>query len=364
MRKIKQSDDAYRCPACGLEMKPDPTSGKLSCPGCGHTENACFEDTDHVDFDFTAIENDPMLRDWGIPVKTVICPGCGAKMIAAADDGMVSCAFCATGPIIDAEESPGLRPDAVIPFKIDAAKASEKVPEWIGKRYLAPFAFKAEYAAGPLAGVYLPYWLFDAHVNASYTGQAASSYTDTEITTVTGDDHTETKSQKVKKLRWRFVSGQLEKKFSNVIFNDVQQLDAKTLEKLEPFKLNELVKFAPKYLAGYLAARGKTGLASVWNRALDYMGGNVRDDVLGIVKRGADAVGAVSTCADFTDISYKHLLLPVWIGTYRYKKKVYHIYINGQTGIILGSSPKSVLKLGLIALALAALIAAFVFFTL
>ncbi len=363
MSKSIQNNKVFKCPSCGHDMRHDPVSGRLACADCGHTENACAENADHVDFDFYAVENDPALQDWGVPVKAYMCPGCKGRMVAAAIDQVTDCAFC-SGPAAVIDESPGLHPDAMIPFKIDEAQASEKVSEWIGKRYLAPFPFKAEYATGPLTGVYLPYWSFDARVDASYTGQAASSYTDTEINTVTGSDHTETKSKKVKKLRWRFVSGKLEKKFSNVIFSDVAQLDAKTLERLEPYKLNELVKYAPKHLTGFAAARGKSGVASVWNRALDYMGSSIRDEIMDIVKRGADTVGAVNTCAEYTDISYKQLLLPVWIGSYRYKKKVYHVYINGQTGIMFGSSPKSVLKIGLIALALAAVMAAMIFIVL
>lgn len=361
MSKSIQKYEGFKCPDCGTDMKRDAATGKLSCPTCGHLENACHEDSDNVKFDFAAAENDPALQDWGVPVQTVNCQSCGGKMVVTAMEGASSCAFCASQHVIALDDRPGIRPDSIIPFKIDETKAKEHVSEWIQKRYLAPFSFKSEYASGQLIGVYQPYWSFDAQVNAGYTGQVANSYMDTEIDTVTNDERTETKKRKVKKLRWRFVTGTLDKKFKNVMFSDTMQLDIKIIEKLEPYKLNELINFSPKYLAGYAAGCCKSGLAAAWKRAQDYMGKTVRHEVRDIVRRGADALGTVNTCAEYNEISYKQLLLPAWIGTYRYKKKNYHIYINGQTGVMFGESPKSVLKIGIIAFAVLAVIAAVIF---
>jgi hypothetical protein len=92
------------------------------------------------------------------------------------------------------------------------------------------------------------------------------------------------------------------------------------------------------------------------------MGGSVREEVHSTVKRGSDVVGAVNTCATFSEIEFKKLLFPVWIGSYRYKNKNYHVYINGQTGVVFGKSPISVLKIGILALAAAAVIAALILF--
>lgn len=358
MSKSIQNQAGFKCPSCGSNMKHE--SGSLNCPDCGYLENACQENADHVTFDFIAAQNDPAMQDWGAPVKTMICSDCGAKFIVAEAEEEPICPFCASHDVTALDESPGIHPDSVIPFKINRENTNERVSDWINKRYLAPFHFKSEYAQ--LSGVYLPYWSFDAQVNAAYTGQVANRYTDTEIDTVTSDERTDTKKRTVKKLRWRFVTGTIEKTFKNVMFNDAGQPDIKMIEKLEPFKLNELVRFSPKYLAGYAVGRCKNGLEAVWKRAQSYMGDTVRKETHGIVKRGADVVGAVNTCANYSELAFKLLLLPVWIGSYRYKNKNYHIYINGQTGVTFGESPKSLLKIAMIGLAAAAVVAALILF--
>jgi len=362
MSKSIQKYESFQCPSCGSSMKHNAAERNLNCPSCGYVENACQENTDNVMFDFAGAQIDPASQDWGVSVQSVICSDCGGKVVVTATEGSLNCTFCGSQHVTVLDEAPGIHPDSIIPFKLDNSKAYERISDWINKRYLAPFPFKAEYTSGKLAGIYLPYWSFDAQVNAAYTGQAANSYTDTEIDTVTSDERTDTKKRRVKKLRWRFVTGTIEKKFQNVMFSDAAQLDAKTIEKLEPFKLNELVKYSPKYLIGYATGRCKDGIEAVWRRAQSYMGGSVREEVHSTVKRGSDVVGAVNTCATFSEIAFKKLLLPVWVGSYRYKNKNYHIYINGQTGVVCGKSPISALKIGIMALAAAAVIAALILF--
>ncbi|MDD5018591.1 MAG: hypothetical protein PHO15_10905, partial [Eubacteriales bacterium] len=87
----------------------------------------------------------------------------------------------------------------------------------------------------------------------------------------------------------------------------------------------------------------------------------IRSDIKAIIKRGCDVVGTVNVCTNYTDIKYKHMLLPVWISSYQFRGKVYNFFVNGQTGEVQGSSPKSALKISIIAVIIAAVIAALYF---
>ncbi len=350
------SGGGFKCPACGSDMTFDESTSTLSCRACGHNGYTCVENMDNVPFDFSAEEANSAISDWGEPVQTLACHTCGTKVVVSVTNTISKCSFCGSTRISTSDEPPGIRPELIVPFNIDETKVQELILAWMQKRYLAPFPFKAEYAQGQTQGVYLPYWSFDADLKATYIGQAADRYTDTEVQTVTYEDRTETKKQRVKKLRWRFVSGTLDKNFRNIIFNDAG-LDEKIIEKLEPYKLNELVRFSPKHLDPFAAAKAKNGLRTVWQRAQSYMGNVVRDDIYNILKRGSDEVGTINTCVDFNKIAYRQMLLPVWISSYRYRRDSYHVYINGQTGEIFGSSPKSILKIGIIALAVIAVAA-------
>ncbi|HBT71331.1 MAG TPA: hypothetical protein DEB37_03390, partial [Lysinibacillus sp.] len=44
------------------------------------------------------------------------------------------------------------------------------------------------------------------------------------------------------------------------------------------------------------------------------------------------------------DITYKYLMLPIWLSSFRYKEKIYRFMVNGQTGRVGGNAPISPLR--------------------
>ena len=358
----KNADEArgFKCPSCGLDMDYDETAGKARCKHCGAEEALCAEG-EKEDVDFAALETDPARQDWGFPVKTLRCAGCGAKLVVPQETTLLACPLCASSQAAETDELPGFRPDAVVPFSIDINDAGARFTRWIRRLWLAPFPLKKEYAANALSGIYIPYWSFDARTKTAYSGQAGNYFRETDQDTHTEDGKTEARPKSVKKIRWRFVSGAYEKAFSGMIYNDSEEIDGEVIKKIEPFKLNKLEKFAPKHLEGFSVQRYGAGPKSAWGRAKSFMAGRILEDVRGIVKRGSDVLGKVRVCPEYTDIRYKLMLLPLWVSSYHYKNKVYSFFINGQTGEITGKSPRSALKIFIIILAALILLAALYF---
>lgn len=358
MSKKEEIQQSFICPSCGMDMAYDTAGIQVKCAHCGTAENVC-PDGDREDRDFAALENNLSLQDWGFPVKVLRCAGCGVKLAVSAEAVLTSCPFCGvSAQIEEIDESPGIRPDTAVPFRIDANEAGSRFIRWISRLKLAPFSMKKQYAAGTLSGVYLPYWAFDTKVKTAYTGEAGSYYHDNDENTHTEDGRTEAHQKSVKKTRWRFVSGMYEKVFRGVIYNDVSIVNEAVIKELEPFKLNELEKFNARHLAGFTAQRYASGPKAIWDRAKKFMSGQILADVSSLVKRGSDVLGPVRICPEYTETQYRLMLLPVWISSYRYKDKTYGIYINGQTGEVTGSSPRSALKiLILAAICLAVLVA-------
>ncbi len=345
---MNSNTDVFYCPSCGADMAMN--KGALYCARCDRSEQVCADNTDAEDFDFAAAETE---AQWNEPLHMTRCGSCGSET-AKLGDASTFCAYCAANNLSHIEEGYGVKPGWVAPFKLTAQQASAHLDSWMKKRFLAPFPFKKEREAGSFQGVFLPYWSFGASADTAYTGQAGSYYQDTEINTASSGDRTETKNRRVRKVRWRMVSGNYDKKFSDVIFGDTSHIDAKIIKDIEPFKLSELVRYEPRFVAGYAIERYKLGLKPTWGRAKAYMGAVLRSDISAIVKRGSDITGALNICTQYSDISYKLMLLPLWVSTYRFRNRAYNVYINGQTGEIHGDAPVSALKIGIIALAMMA----------
>lgn len=349
--------ESFKCPSCGADMKFDPAKGMMHCEFCERDEEIETVNEEIEEYDFFSAEADESLNDWGAQTKTVECDNCGGKTIVPAEETTVACAFCGSPKVVSTDELPGIKPESLIPFKIDDGKAKLLFADWVKKRWLAPFALKKEYKADKMKGVYIPYWSYDTKTMSSYTGQAGDYYYTTETYTVTVDGKTETRTRQVRKIRWRFVSGTYDKEFDDIIFNDSGNVEQAIIEKIEPFHLNELVHYDPRFLAGFAAERYKNGLKAVWERAKQFMSKLIRKDIIDIIERGCDVAGMVNVSTKYTDIRFKHMLLPIWISSYQFKGKTYNFFVNGQTGEVQGKSPKSALKIGALVLVGLAIIA-------
>ena len=358
MSENLSSSESFKCPSCGADMRFDPASGRLKCDYCEREEIIDANNEDIVEYDFDSAENDDSLRDWGTHTKTIQCSNCGGTTIVPAEQRTVACSFCGSPKVLAIDELPGIKPESLIPFKIDDGSAKQLFKKWIGKRKFAPSSLKKNVRTDNLNGVYIPYWSYDTNTQSFYTGQAGDYYYVPETYTTTVNGRTETRTRQVRKIRWRFVSGTYDKSFDDIIFNDSGNVDQSIIETIEPFMLNELLRYNPKFLAGFEAERYKTGLKAVWERAKQRIASILRRDITAIILRGCDEVGKLNVNTNYKDIKYKHMLLPVWISSYTYRSKLYNFYINGQTGEVQGRAPKSVLKVTALIVGIAAILVA------
>ena len=69
---------------------------------------------------------------------------------------------------------------------------------------------------------------------------------------------------------------------------------------------------------------------------------------------GGDEQRIHSVKTQHDNVTFKHILLPVWISAYRYQNQVYRFLVNARTGEVQGERPYSWVKITLLVLAILA----------
>ncbi len=333
----------FKCQSCGAKMQFVPGSAVQQCPYCSH-ENAIpqsEEDIHELDFHaYLATQGTEDLAE----TLTIKCNHCAAEFSTEANVTSQECPFCGSEIVATAVSTKHIKPKSLLPFYITRKQGRGLFSKWLSGLWFAPSDLKrmAENDA-KLAGMYVPYWTYDTDTTTFYRGQRGEHYWDTEHYTTRENGKTVRKTRRVRKTRWYPASGTVWGSFDDVLVLASESLPRKYTEKLEPWDLQNLVPHADEYLSGFRTESYQINLENGFEHARGLMDAPIRR----LVRRdiGGDEQRISSMRTQYDNITFKHLLLPVWISAYRYKNKVYRFLINGRTGEVQGERPWSFVKI-------------------
>jgi hypothetical protein len=256
--------------------------------------------------------------------------------------------------VLESKQSAGIKPEGIIPFKIDKHKAKELFDKWIRRRWLAPNKLKRLYQSDKMLSVYIPYWTYDSQTYNDYTAEGGEVY----YVTVERNG----KEERERRVRWHRVRGSFDMFFDDVQVNASKNFDAALMTRIEPYDTSQVEPYKPQYISGYLAERYSLGVVECFEEAKGKMYNELVEEVRSRVRKRYDEVRSIHIDTHYSDVKYKHVLLPLWTAQYDYNGKKYRYMINGQNGKISGKSPLSAVKIALlVALALGAIGAFFYF---
>jgi len=342
----------FPCEGCGADLHFDIGQQQLKCPFCGHVkqielrEDAQIREQDlesmlaRVRAQHEAGHSDDQPGD-----LEVRCEKCGGTVLFTGTLTSSECPYC--GAPIQREKihtaTQRIPVDGVLPFLVDQATARRKLADWISSRWFAPNEFLKRGAEGRFNGVYLPYWTFDAMTFNVYRGERGENYT---VTVGSGNNRrTETRT------RWYDAHGNFQRFFDDVLVIASTGLPREFVLGLEPWPLAKCLPFTQQVLAGYLARTYdvplETGFEDAKQRVKDAIEIDVRQRIGGDHQR----IHVLNSRLDA--LTFKHILLPVWMLAYRYHDQPYRVFVNAGTGEVQGERPYSWVKITAAALALA-----------
>lgn len=324
----------YKCPNCGGALEFNSSIQKMKCPYCDTEldmdslqaldealKNQAGEDltwTSQAGGEWESGETDNM--------SVYVCKSCGGEIVADESTAATSCPFCDNPVVMMGRFSGDLKPDYVIPFKLDKKAAKEKLSKHLMGKILLPKVFKDQNHIDEVKGLYVPFWLFDTEADADIQYQA------TRVRSWSDKDYNYTETNYFSVLR----SGQLG--FERIPVDGSSKLDNQLMESIEPFDFSEAVNFQTAYLAGYLADKYDVGA----EESLSHANRRVKqstETVFANTVTNFDTVVAESSNIRLKNGSTKYVLYPVWILNTTWNGKKFVFAMNGQTGKFVGDLP-------------------------
>jgi predicted RNA-binding Zn-ribbon protein involved in translation (DUF1610 family) len=340
----------FACPACGGEAVWNPGRQRLVCAFCG-TESPASQDASGaiVEHDLvTALRGlGAEARGWQAEKRQVRCRSCNAISVLDPARQAQNCEFCGSAQLVPyAETKPGFRPESVLPFSVSASEARDRIRAWYRKLWLAPSALANAALTDTVRGVYLPYWTFDACVDAEWTAEAGHYY----YTTETYEQDGRTQTRQVQHVRWEPAAGRLRHAFDDNLVCASVGVHPELLRGIEPFPTTELKPYDAAFVAGWTVERYQIDLVAAAQRARDAMDAKLRS--LAAQQVPGDTFRNLGVRADYSAQTFKHILAPVWFLSYTYGGRVFQCVMNGVNGAIRGEYPKSPWKVALLVLGL------------
>ena len=324
----------YKCPCCGGAIAFDSTLQKMKCPYCDtefemETLQAYDEALQKDQPDDIQWDTDPSGEWQGEEtdgLRSYICKSCGGEIIGDATTAATSCPYCGNPVVMMEQFSGGLKPDLVIPFKLDKAAAKAALLRHYQGKKLLPRVFKDENHIDEVKGIYVPVWLFDSEADADVRYRA------TRVRTWSTSQYiyTETSFYSV------FRSGSLA--FEAVPVDGSSKMPDAMMESIEPFDLSDAVDFQTAYLAGYFADKFDVDSEQSVGRANTRVKVSTEQTFAGTVN------GYASVTPEYSNVRSKngkvrYALYPVWLLNTSWNGQRYLFAMNGQTGKLVGDLP-------------------------
>ena len=350
-----------KCKNCGASLRFEPGTASLKCEFC-NTQNdiPTAKETvvvEEIDFEKFLSEHN-VAADDKIDVATVTCSACGASSTLGPNLSSDNCPFCDNPLVVkDGTTSNIIKPKYLLPFAVDRKAAFDDFGKWINGLWFAPGDLK-NYVnnADKFNGVYIPYWTYAADTSSNYTGARGTDYEEEETYTTTENGEEVTNTRTVTHTEWISVAGNVVQRFDDLLVPASKSLPPHYASLLEPWDIKDLAGYNDDFLAGFKTEIYQIDVKNGFEDARKIMSAAIRTSVARDIGGDHQQINNVNT--NYEHVTFKHILLPIWISAYRYNNKVYRFMVNGRTGVVKGERPYSSIKIALFVLVIVVVIAA------
>jgi DNA-directed RNA polymerase subunit RPC12/RpoP len=340
----------FDCSQCGGRMAYDPATRRLVCESCGHSRLLADEFTSgDAETPILGLLHTREAHTWAAAVHEVECEKCGAHTIELEPGKTQICPYCGSSQLIASEQLESLlEPQAIAVFRIEPLEALRQARGWLNTGLFAPDGMLQEARRLQLRPAYYPFWTFDGGVEIRWTAEVRENYAYSSN----------------QQPEWHTVSGVSNEFFDDVMIPGVSALSRAELAAIAPFNLKDMIDFDPTKIAGWTTLAYDVSLSAASLLAREQVLKKLVPRIRANVEPGREKQDVRIGAGNWSGVTYRHILLPLWIGTYFYNGVEYHVLVNGQTGKVGGEKPRDRLKvIGVWLLLFLAVVVLTLFFT-
>jgi predicted RNA-binding Zn-ribbon protein involved in translation (DUF1610 family) len=344
----------FQCPNCGsADVGYSADAKKLQCTHCKHTWELESSRDKIVERRLgDTFDADALIKGWGIETQLVHCQACGSATSVPNEQVNISCVFCGSTAVnTEAMDSRVIRPSGILPFTYPQKEALKVFQNWISEGVFHPNDITALASLDKINGVYLPFWTYDAFTESSWTAEAGFHYYE-DISTTDAEGKIQTRQEQ--KTNWVAVGGYYEKFFDDVLVIASKGVSQADISAISPFPLEEVVNYDHQYIVGWDCEVYQKDVKEGFATADKIMDVFIQNECGKKIK--ADTFRNLAVATRKHGLTFKHILLPIWIATYHYNGKGYQFIVNGNSGKIHGEKPFSPWKIALAVTAIIGLI--------
>ena len=331
----------FRCPNCDGVTAYNADDGGLTCAFCGYHEAPEQEVVGKgaEEFEFTVETMHRATHGWGAERKELVCHSCNAHTTLSTDMLTLTCPFCGSNQVVQ-ERAPQdvLRPRFLVPLTITADQCREKTAVWLRSSWMLPKELDRLARTAEYTPIYIPFWTFDANTDANWKAEVGHTKTRRVRTNNGWRNQTYTE--------WRWESGNAHLFIDDLIVQGTERIPSKLLKGIGRYNLENLVAYDASFLAGIQAQAYDIGLEEAWELGRKRMRERTKNSC--ISQASTNKIRNFSMNLEFNNESWRYVLLPVYLATYRYGEASYQVLLNGQTGQLAGQRPVDWRKIWLV----------------
>ena len=325
----------FQCPQCGGRMSFSLLVESLTCEYCGYQRGDLGPDEERRS-SYSAVEPAEQILDFVLPTHQghrwaetqhgVDCENCGAVVLLPAGQKARQCPYCGSNQFVEGmEQGELIDPQWIGMLKIDEEQAISNARKWLRRGFFAPDNLAHACKHLRLRPAYYSFWIFDGSLEVAWSCEVLEGQGDAK--------------------RWIARNGVEARFFDDILVSGLKALSPAHLEWIQPFKLDDLQPFSRDYLAGWPAMIYNRSLAEASLVAREKVLKEIRPELSASIAIGYEKRDLEMSNANWSGITYQHVLLPLWIGSYQFQGKTYPLLVNGQTGKVGGNKPVDRIKL-------------------